>query len=157
MAKQTIDIGTVPNDDTGDEIRTSFDKCNDNFTELYTGTQFTFAMGIACSDVTSALTVGQKVAFDFPFDFVATRVYATVTTAPTDSALTIDVEDEGTTILNAVVSISSGGYNAETSTFTGAASSYALTKGDLVSIDIDQIGSTIAGAGLIVFIEGYRT
>ena len=113
--------------------------------------------GIVCSDLTSDLTTGEKSAFDIPFNFTATRVYATVKTAPTGSALTIDVEDEGTTILNAVVSISASAYNGETSTFTGSASSYAFTKGDLISVDIDQIGSTVAGSGLIVFIEGYRT
>lgn len=37
MAQQTIDIGTVANDGTGDPIRDAFDKCNDNFTELYSG------------------------------------------------------------------------------------------------------------------------
>jgi hypothetical protein len=37
MAKQTINIGTVPDDDSGDTIRNAFDKCNDNFTELYDG------------------------------------------------------------------------------------------------------------------------
>jgi hypothetical protein len=36
MAKQTINIGTVANDSTGDPLRTAFDKTNDNFTELYT-------------------------------------------------------------------------------------------------------------------------
>lgn len=35
MAQQTIDIGSAPNDGTGDPIRDAFDKCNDNFTELY--------------------------------------------------------------------------------------------------------------------------
>lgn len=35
MAKQTINIGASADDGTGDEIRTAFDKCNDNFTELY--------------------------------------------------------------------------------------------------------------------------
>lgn len=35
MAKQTIAIGTVANDGTGDPLRTAFDKCNDNFDELY--------------------------------------------------------------------------------------------------------------------------
>lgn len=35
MAQQIIDIGTTPNDGTGDPLRTAFDKCNDNFTELY--------------------------------------------------------------------------------------------------------------------------
>jgi hypothetical protein len=35
MAKQTINIGTVANDGTGDPLRTAFDKVNDNFTEVY--------------------------------------------------------------------------------------------------------------------------
>ena len=37
MTQQTINIGTVANDGTGDPARTAFDKCNDNFTELYEG------------------------------------------------------------------------------------------------------------------------
>ena len=37
MAQQTINLGTVANDGTGDPIRDAFDKCNDNFTELYAG------------------------------------------------------------------------------------------------------------------------
>lgn len=36
MAKQTIGIGTTPNDGTGDTLRNAFDKTNDNFDELYT-------------------------------------------------------------------------------------------------------------------------
>ena len=35
MSKQTIGIGTVANDNTGDTLRVGADKVNDNFTELY--------------------------------------------------------------------------------------------------------------------------
>lgn len=35
MAQQTINIGTAANDGSGDPLRDAFDKCNDNFTELY--------------------------------------------------------------------------------------------------------------------------
>jgi hypothetical protein len=35
MSKQIIDVGIQGNDGTGDSIRTSFQKVNDNFTELY--------------------------------------------------------------------------------------------------------------------------
>lgn len=35
MAQQTIDIGTTPNDGTGDTLRDAFDKTNGNFDELY--------------------------------------------------------------------------------------------------------------------------
>jgi hypothetical protein len=49
MAKQVIGIGTVANDGTGDPLRTSFIKTNDNFTELYAG-----AGGLADDSVTYA-------------------------------------------------------------------------------------------------------
>lgn len=39
MAKQTINIGAAANDGTGDPLRSAFDKCNDNFDELYPRTQ----------------------------------------------------------------------------------------------------------------------
>lgn len=35
MAKQTINVGTSPNDGTGDPLRDSFIKVNDNFNEVY--------------------------------------------------------------------------------------------------------------------------
>jgi len=38
MANQTINIGTTANDGTGDQLRDAFDKTNDNFLEIYTGT-----------------------------------------------------------------------------------------------------------------------
>lgn len=38
MAQQTIGIGTIANDGTGDTLRDAFDKANDNFTELYAAT-----------------------------------------------------------------------------------------------------------------------
>jgi hypothetical protein len=38
MTIQTINIGTVPNDGTGDPLRTAFTKINSNFSELYSHT-----------------------------------------------------------------------------------------------------------------------
>ena len=35
MARKIIDVGTIGNDGTGDSIRDSFRKVNDNFRELY--------------------------------------------------------------------------------------------------------------------------
>jgi hypothetical protein len=37
MTQQVINIGSAPNDGTGDPLRTSFDKTNENFSELYQG------------------------------------------------------------------------------------------------------------------------
>jgi len=41
MAKQTINVGAAPNDGTGDTLRDSFVKTNDNFTDVYTNKQDT--------------------------------------------------------------------------------------------------------------------
>ena len=53
MAKQTINIGTIADDGTGDPLRTAFDKTNDNFTELYLDkTKFTGKQDIATTSGT---------------------------------------------------------------------------------------------------------
>ena len=36
MTQQIINVGTSPNSATGDPLRTAFQKCNSNFTDLYT-------------------------------------------------------------------------------------------------------------------------
>jgi len=117
----------------------------------------TEVVGFACSDETTALTTGEKVKLDIPFDFLVTRVYATLATAGTTSATTVDVQDETVSILNAVLSITQATNNAETSTFASAATEYQLTKGDALSIDINAVDSGATDAGLKVFLEGVRT
>lgn len=39
MALQVINVGTAPNDGSGDAIRTAYTKCNNNFSELYSRVQ----------------------------------------------------------------------------------------------------------------------
>ena len=62
MAQQTINIGSVANDGTGDPLRTAFDKVNDNFTELYNDdagdvNQVTGSGGITASPTTGNVVV----------------------------------------------------------------------------------------------------
>ena len=45
---QTINIGSAPDDGTGDPLRTAFDKINDNFAELNAGTTFTTTYKGSC-------------------------------------------------------------------------------------------------------------
>lgn len=115
-------------------------------------------LGIACSDETTDLTTG--VAFApraMPFGFIATRVYGELATAATGNAFLVSVKKAGTLITNAALSIADGAVTGETLVFDGGASSYTFAKGDLLSIIKDQVGSTAAGKGLIIFLEGYRT
>jgi hypothetical protein len=64
MTQQIINIGTSPNDGTGDQFRVAFDKCNDNFTELYTTGAGTTTEGVwnfnqASTDTTTSPTSGR--------------------------------------------------------------------------------------------------
>lgn len=40
MAREVINVGSAPNDGTGDPLRTAYIKCNNNFGELYSRIQF---------------------------------------------------------------------------------------------------------------------
>jgi len=58
MAKQTINIGTTPNDGTGDALRNSFIKVNDNFTEVYDGKQNNLVSGTNIKTINSTSILG---------------------------------------------------------------------------------------------------
>jgi hypothetical protein len=108
---------------------------------------------IPVGDETTPLTNGtNKVRFRMPFaaTLLAVRADVNTDTPPTGSALIVDVNEAGTSVLGTKLSIDAG----ET-TSTTAASAATITDSSLadvaeISIDIDQIGSTLAGAGLKV-------
>jgi spermidine/putrescine-binding protein len=78
------------------------------------------------------------------------RVRAYAQTAPTGADLQIDVNKNGTTVFSSTFAISAGA-NSATSTSIAAAGTFAI--GDRISIDIDQIGSTVAGAKVAIVVE----
>jgi len=53
MAKSTINLGTTPNDRTGDTLRDAGSKVNSNFSELYTALGNGTALNIAVTGATS--------------------------------------------------------------------------------------------------------
>ena len=113
---------------------------------------------LACSDETTALTVGTgKVTFRCPFAFYVTGVSASVTTAPVGSTIICDINEAGSTCLSTKLSIDAG-----EKTSTSAASAAVISDANIaadaeITVDIDQIGSSTAGAGLKVKLDGYRT
>jgi hypothetical protein len=119
----------------------------------------TESLVIACSDETTALSAGTaKVTFRMPYAFTLTDVRASVTTAPTGGTLlTVDVNESGTTILSTKLT-----FDASEKTTTTAATPRVISDSSLaddaeMTIDIDAVGSTIAGAGLKVYLIGTRT
>jgi hypothetical protein len=75
MAKQTVGIGTVADDGTGDNLRVGMDKVNDNFDEIYTalGDGSALSSGISSDSTQITLTspsiTGNTVFADGAFDF----------------------------------------------------------------------------------------
>ena len=56
MARQNINIGTVANDGTGDDLRIAMQKVNDNFTELYGASPVTSQITISGNKISSNAT-----------------------------------------------------------------------------------------------------
>ena len=109
--------------------------------------------GFACSDETTLLTSGEKIVFYAPYAFTITAIYASLNTAPTVQAVTADVESPaGTSLLTSVLSIGTAAFTDEE---TGM--SKVIAKGDRISVDIDQIDTAGAAAGLKIFITHTRT
>lgn len=72
-------------------------------------------------------------------------VRASVGTAPTGSALTVDVLKNGVSILSSAISIAAG-----TNTATGTISSSSVSSGDYFTVNVTGVGSSTAGANLTV-------
>lgn len=112
---------------------------------------------VACSDENTDLTTGTaKVTFRMPYAMTVTKVKASVTTAPTGSTLTCDINESGVSILSTIISIDAGEKTSETAATPPVISDSALADDAEMTIDIDQIGSTVAGTGLKVYITGIR-
>lgn len=119
------------------------------FAELYKS--IPQALTVAVSDETTDLTTGTaKITFRAPHAMELTEVRASVTTAPTGANLNIDVNDSGTTIFSTILSIDAGEKTSTTAATAAVISDSSIADDAEITIDIDQIGSTIAGAGLKV-------
>lgn len=66
MTQLVINVGTSPNDGLGDPIRTAYQKCNTNFSELYSRVQTTAP---ATPSGTAGDTAGM-IAYDYNYLYV---------------------------------------------------------------------------------------
>ena len=109
MAKQTIDIGSAENDGTGESIRSAFDKCNDNFDEIYTAgggapvasvNGYTGTVVLDADDISGIGTAGKTNSYNDLFDTPTLGTIASAASgdyiAATGGTFTgdIDVPDE---------------------------------------------------------------
>lgn len=116
--------------------------------------QFTETVIIAASDESTALTTGtNKATFVFPFAVTLVSVGASVNTAGT--ALTVDINEAGTTVLSTKITLDSGEKTSLTAATPAVISDAAIAAGAEVGIDIDAVTGT--AKGLKVWLQYRRT
>lgn len=116
------------------------------------------AIIVAVGDETSAISAGPaKVKFRMPYAFMLQDVRSSLTTAQTGgSILTVDINENGTSVLSTKLTIDNAEKTSKTATAAAVISDSALADDAEMSIDVDQIGSGTA-TGLKVVLIGYRT
>lgn len=132
-------------------------------TALAGGGNLTQVIAIAVSDETTSLTTGTgKVAFRMPYAFTLTDVRASVSTAPTGGTLlTVDINENtgsgAASILSTKLTFDASEKTTTTAATPRVISDTSLADDAEITIDIDAVGSTVAGSGLKVYLIGYPT
>lgn len=113
---------------------------------------------VAASDETTPLTTGTaKVTFRMPYGFTLTEVRGSVGTAPTGANISVDIKQNGTTIMTTnKITIEAGEKTSKDATTQPGITTSALTDDAEITVDIIAVGSTVAGAGLKVYLIGYK-
>lgn len=109
------------------------------------------------ADETTALTTGTgKYICRMPTSFVLTEVRASVAVAPTAATIIVDINVNGSTILSTKLTIDAGEKTSTTAVTPAVISSATIADDAEISIDIDQVGGGVAGAGLKVYLIGAK-
>jgi len=112
-------------------------------------------IGFSCSDETTDLTTGLKFTFRLPYYLSLEEVKLGVNTAPTGSDLIVDIKVNGTSIFSTKPRILEGtkvgGYDAVLVELP-----YLLLSPREITVYVDQVGSTISGTGLKVWLIGNK-
>ena len=112
----------------------------------------------AISDETTALTAADdKLNIRLPHGLYLTEVRASCNTAPTGATLIFDIEEAGVTVLSTLLTIDATETTSTTAAVPAVISDPNLADDALISFNIDQVGSSVAGTGAKITLIGYRT
>jgi hypothetical protein len=114
-------------------------------------------IGVAASDETTALTTGDgKATFRMPYAMTLTGVRASLTTASSSGAVTVNIRAGGTDVLSTALTIDQSELTSATAAtpavIDGAQDD--LTADEEIKVDIDGAGT--GAAGLKVWLTGVR-
>ena len=113
----------------------------------------------ACSDETTAITTGTaKTTWRMPYPFQILSVKASLTTAgSTSGTTTIDINDDGTSILSTKLTIDQGELTSVTAAtpYVLASTGYTILPDSSMSTDVDTVSGGGTETGLKVELIGY--
>ena len=95
------------------------------------------------------------ITFRMPYEFELTEVRASVNTAPTGSGITVDINLNGASIFSTLLTIDDGEYTSVDAATSYVLSTTTLTNDTEVTVDLDAVGSSVAGKGLKIILIGY--
>ena len=139
MTKSVINLGTSPNDRTGDTLRDAGTKVNSNFSELYTALGNGTTLGIAVTGATTGQVLKHNGTTFVPASDLNTDAVTSVNTfTGAITLVTDDIAEDGSPVnlwftnarARGAVSATSGvAYNSSTGVITLSATSDDLTEG----------------------------
>ena len=106
---------------------------------------------LSASDLVTDLAVGANKAYLVaPFALTVVSVRATVLVAPTGAALQVDINDGVSSILSTKLTIDADETDSANAAVPAVISDSAIASGAIISVDIDVVGSVVAGKGLMI-------
>lgn len=117
-----------------------------------------FVLIVAASDETTAIVAGTaKMTFRLPAGVVLDEIRGSLTTAQTSGSIfTVDVNEDGATILSTKLTINNTERTSTTATVPTVISDPSLANDAEVTIDIDQVGDGTAMGLKLTFIGTYE-
>ena len=112
---------------------------------------------IACSDETTAIdSTGTKCTFYMPYGYTIESVRASLTTTSSSGTPTIDISEDGTSIMTTTkITIDPGDLISTESATQPVLTDSVLADESKITIDVDVTGTD--ATGLKVYIIGYKT
>ena len=139
------DVSNTGNDANGETVTFLLDKIAKLKSDV---------LAFACSDEDTALETGTLIKFRMPYAFTVEEVKVSVNEPPVGSTLRVDILEGATSIFSTKPTIDANETTSTTAAAPAVISDATLAEDAEVSIVLEQVGSTTAGAGLKVYLIG---
>ncbi len=148
----TADIGDTYRNRTAGTlyVKTSGNATNTGWTLVLVGAK-TVQVPLTLFAAGTLTAAADKARVKCPVAGSVVGVYASVLTAPTGAAILVDIHKAGTTLFTTQAnrpSIAISGFDS----LVAVPDVTAVAAGDILTVDVDQVGSSVAGANLLVAI-----